>query len=131
MLTDITERLLSLGYTVVQGDNWVLEYISSKVESSIKGDCGVYDPLTLAIKIPDELHQIAVDRVCGEFLHSKKASGALVGFDLTATVKTIQEGDIKVDFGGSLTPEQRLDALINYLLNQGKGDIASHRKIKW
>lgn len=134
MLTDVTERLASLGYIVVAGDTWVLDFISNKVENYIKNDCGVYDKTTLKIVIPAELHWVAVDMVCGEFLQGKKTGGSLTGFDLSAPVKQIQEGDTNTTFAfgsGSMTPEQRLDAMIDFLLNHGKGELASYRCFKW
>lgn len=130
MLTDVTERLASFGYTVVQADAWVLGFISDKVEASIKNDCGIWDKNTEAIVIPEKLHGIAVDRVCGEFLNNKKSTGSLAGFDLTAVAKSITTGDTRVDLT-VVSPEQRLDALIDFLLNRGKGELTSHRCIRW
>jgi hypothetical protein len=130
MLADVTERLASLGYTVTTDDNWVLGFISNKVEVSIKNDCGVYDIDSKTIVIPDALHGVAVDMVCGEFLKGKKSTGTLTGFDLSPVTKSIAEGDTKVEFS-QITPEQRLDAMLDYLLNHGKGELVSHRCIRW
>ena len=107
MVADITERLQSLGYTVVEGDSWLLSFISDSVESRMILDCGVYDTTVKALVIPTEAHRITVDKICGEFLKSKKATGTIPGFDLTAAVKQIQEGDTSITYAigsGDKTP---------------------------
>lgn len=134
MLEDVTARLELFGYTVIEADAWVLNFIIQKVEKSIKTDCGVYDSDTSSIIIPDGLHEVAVDMVVGEFLFSKKSVGQLTGFDVSAAIKQIQEGDTSITYAigdGDNTPERRLDALISYLLNHGKGELASYRCFKW
>jgi len=127
MLEDVTARLASFGYTVTGDDSWVLDFIIQKVENHIKNDCNVD-------AVPEGLHNIAVDMVVGEFLLSKKSTGQLTGFNLDAAIKQIQEGDTSVTFAigeGDSTPEKRLDTLISYLMNYGKGDFASYRCFKW
>lgn len=127
MLDDVKKRLESFAYTVTEADNWMLEFIIQKVENSIKADCNINT-------IPDGLHNIAVDMAVGEFLLNKKSRGQLEGFDLEAAVKQIHEGDTSVTFAigdGSKTPEERLDELILYLMNYGKGKFAAYRCIKW
>lgn len=127
MLEDVTKRLESFGYEVIEADNWMIEFLIQKIENSIKVDCNINT-------IPEELHEIAVDMVVGEFLLNKKSRGQLEGFDLEAAVKQIHEGDTSVTFAigdGSKTPEERLDELILYLMNYGKGKFAAYRCIKW
>lgn len=127
MLEDVTKRLESFGYEVTEADAWMIEFLIQKIENSIKADCNINT-------IPEELHEIAVDMVVGEFLLNKKSRGQLEGFDLEAAVKQIHEGDTSVTFAigdGSKTPEERLDELILYLMNYGKGKFAAYRCIKW
>lgn len=127
MLEDVTKRLESFGYEVTEADNWIIEFLIQKIKNSIKADCNINT-------IPEELHEIAVDMVVGEFFLNKKSRGQLEGFDLEAAVKQIHEGDTSVTFAigdGSKTPEERLDELILYLMNYGKGKFATYRCIKW
>lgn len=134
MLEDVTARLASFGYTVTEGDSWVLGFIITKVENHIKSDCGVYDATTGTIVVPEGLHNVAVDMVVGEFLLGKKSTGQLTGIDISAMEKSIQEGDTTVTFAigsGDKTPEQRLDELILFLMNNGKGSFASYRSFSW
>lgn len=133
MLDDVTARLASFGYVVIESDAWMLNFIIQKVQNHIKKDCGVYDPVTLTMVIPEGLKEVAVDMVVGEFLLYKKSTGQLTGFDLDAAVKSIQEGDTNITFAigvGSMTPEERLNALIGYLMHP-ETDFAMYRCIRW
>jgi hypothetical protein len=129
MKSDIIQRLESLGYTKCDNDDWVLEMLIEKVENQIKTECNTTEP-------PDELYWVAVDMVCGEFLKGKKASGDLSRFaaDITATaLKTNTQGDTSVTFATDKTvsPEERLDSVINRLLNSGKPQFARFRRLVW
>ena len=100
-----------------------------KVENTIKNDCNVS-------KIPNGLINIAIDMAVGEFLLVKKTFSPddIAGLDLSTAVKQIQEGDTNVTFAageGSLTAEQRLENLINYLLTYGKGEFVHYRRLIW
>ena len=77
---------------------------------------------------------MAVYMAVGEYLNMKKCSGQLEGFDLDAAVKSIQEGDTNITFAlgeGSSTPEQRLNSLIDYLINGRIGEIYRYRRLVW
>lgn len=127
MLEDVTARLASFGYTVTEVDAWVLNFIITKVEDHIKSECNVD-------VVPYGLHNIAVDMVVGEFLLGKKSTGQLTGIDISAVEKSIQEGDTNITYAvgnGDKTPEQRLDELILYLINYGKGSFTSYRTFAW
>lgn len=125
----VKDRLKSLGYEVKADDEFALTFCVEKVRSTIKNEINWQD-------VPEELEHIAVDMAAGEFLLSKKtfAPNDLVGFDLDYAVKQIQTGDTNTVFAtgeGSLTPEQRLTAFINYLLSYGKAEFNSFRRIRW
>jgi hypothetical protein len=128
-LDDVISRLQSLGYTVQESDSWAITFVIDKVVNTIKNACNVKT-------IPEGLYQVAVDMVCGEFLLAKKGSGALQGFEMDlaqAVLKQVQEGDTNVTFGveSSLSPEQRLNAAIDYLINYGKNQFVTYRRLKW
>ncbi len=121
----IVQRLASLGYTVTDADTWVIGFCKDKVENHIKNTCNI-------TSIPEGLVEIAVDRVCGEFLFGKKQSGQLDGtFDFEAAVKSVQTGDTNVSFDVAQSPENRFNTLLNYLQSRGEGDLVCYRKIKW
>lgn len=125
----VKDRLKSLGYEVKADDEFALTFCIEKVRNTIRNE-------TNQNEVPEGLEHIAVDMAAGEFLLSKKtfAPNDLVGFDLDYAVKQIQTGDTNTVFAtgeGSLTPEQRLTAFINYLLSYGKAEFNSFRRIRW
>lgn len=127
MLEDVKARLASFGYTVTEADAWILDFIIQKVENHIKNQCNTS-------AVPEGLYEIAVDMAVGEFLLNKKSMGNLAGFNLETAIKQIQEGDTSITYAigdGDLTPEKRLDLLIDYLMNRGKNELLSYRCIKW
>ena len=84
--------------------------------------------------IPEGLESVAVYMAVGEYLNMKKTVGQLTGFDLDAAIKQIQEGDTNTVFAlgeGSLTPEQRLNVLIDYLINGRSDELYRFRKMVW
>lgn len=84
--------------------------------------------------IPEGLESVAVYMAVGEYLNMKKTVGQLTGFDLDAAIKQIQEGDTNTVFAigeGSSTPEQRLNSLIDYLINGRIGEIYRYRRLVW
>jgi len=129
-LDDARARLEALGYAYDEmADEWMLGYIVDKVASTIKNDCNVD-------AVPDGLRHIAADMAVGEFLMALKGCGRLAGFaaDLAAAiVKQTQSGDTSVTFAvdGMQTPEQRLDGLIRFLMDSGRGQLAAYRRLKW
>ena len=126
MLDDVKKRLESFGYEVTEADAWVLDFIIKKVENHIKNQCNTST-------VPEGLYEIAVDMAVGEFLLGKKNIGQLTGFDLDAAIKSIQEGDTNITYAfgnGSMTPEERLNQLIDYLMHP-EADFVSYRCLKW
>lgn len=129
MLERIKERLQSIGYAVKDSDDIAINFAMQKVENTIKNDCNIS-------AIPDGLMNIAIDMVVGEFLMSKKtfAPDDLLNFNLDAAIKQIQEGDTNISFAvgeGSKTDEQRLDNFIDYLLNYGRDEFITYRRLRW
>lgn len=126
----ILQRLVSFGYKPSEADSWMITFCMQKVENHIKNSCNISE-------IPDGLIEIEIDRICGEFLFSKKQSGQLNadnGFDVDMAIKQVQAGDTNVTFAvgeGSETLETKLNTLISYLMNFGEGDFVCYRQIKW
>lgn len=126
MKNDVTQRLASFGYTVVQADDWMLDFIIQKGTNHILNSCNISE-------IPEGLHQMAVDMVVGEFLMGKKASGQLDESEIMSSeaVTTIKLGDTQVNFGEDRTPSQQLDSLIAFLMKGYEADLTSYRCMKW
>lgn len=128
-VSSVIERLRSIGYEVKEGDIFSLTFCVEKVRNTIKNETNLQD-------VPEGLEPIAIDMVMGEFLLEKKtfAPDDITGLDLTGAVKEIKEGDTTVSFGtgeSTQTPEQRLTTYINYLLNYGRSEFSSYRRLKW
>jgi hypothetical protein len=122
-------RLRSLGYSVQESDAWMIAFIIQKVANTIKNICNIS-------VVPKSLKQVAIDMICGEFLLNKKNTGQLDGFEIdvdSPALKQTQSGDTNVVFAleGMKTPEQRLDAVINYLMTYGLNQLIGFRRIKW
>lgn len=129
---DIKEKvkklLKKIGCTADSSDDWLIDFVIDKVENSIKNTCNISI-------IPKMLYEIEVSMAAAEFLMLKKNSGQLniENIDFEVMTKAITEGDTRVEFNtdGSFTPEQRFNTLVDYLLNNRKGDLLSYRCIKW
>lgn len=108
-------------------DDPLLDMVLTNVQWRIKN-------LSNLSEIPEGLESLAVSMAVGEYLNMKKVSGQLDGFDLDAAIKQIQEGDTNTVFAigdGSSTPEQRLDALISYLINGRTREFYRFRRLVW
>lgn len=126
MRDDVVAMLTALGVTGADTDP-LLDIFLMNVQQRImnKINCSA---------IPEGLEGVAVYMAVGEYLNMKKCSGQLEGFDLDAAVKSIQEGDTNITFAlgeGSSTPEQRLNSLIDYLINGRIGEIYRYRRLVW
>lgn len=122
----VLNRLVSFGYTLKEDDAWSLSFVMRLVENHFNNSCNT-------TSIPDGLFYEAVDRVCGEFLFTKKQTKQLdIGdLDLTGAVTSISAGDTTVQFAGGSSDEDKLNQFLNYLMNRGEGDFVCYRKLKW
>lgn len=126
MRDQVISMLTALGVTWVVGDP-LLDILLQNVQQRILSK-------TNQSVIPEGLESVAVYMAVGEYLNMKKAIGQLTGFDLDAAIKQIQEGDTNTVFAigeGSLTPEQRLNGLIDYLINGRSDELYRFRKLVW
>ncbi|MCI8312562.1 MAG: hypothetical protein HFI12_10215 [Lachnospiraceae bacterium] len=129
MVEQARERLESFGYLLKDGDEVILAFSLQKVENTIKNDCNVSS-------VPKGLVSIAIDMAVGEFLTAKKAftPDDIAGLNLDYAVKQIQVGDTNTVFAtgeGNLTPEQRLNSFLSYLLTHGRDEFSCYRKLRW
>lgn len=126
MREQVIAMLTALGVTRA-ADDPLLGIVISNVQWRVKNETNLKE-------IPEGLESVAVYMAVGEYLNMKKVSGQLEGFDLEAAVKQIQEGDTNTVFAigdGNSTPEQRLDSLINFLINGRLDEIYRYRRLVW
>lgn len=118
-------RLDSLGYSYnSETDSWLLTFCRESVESRIKNR--INDS-----SIPNQLQEIEVDMICGEFLMAKKSTNQLNGYDFERIVQSIREGDTQVTFQSGSTPEQQFDSLIGNMIHGHDEDLIRFRKLVW
>ena len=126
---DVWRLLEAYGYGVQPSDDWLIGFCIQKVDNSIRNKCN-------APELPEGLMKLAAQMAAGEFFLAKKSMGQLDGFslDFEPAAASIQEGDTSVKFAidaGSLTPEQRLDAFIAYLIKGDEAEFAKYRRLQW
>lgn len=131
VMYDVTKRLELYGYTLKDTDSYLLTVAFERVRGTIHNDCNVKD-------VPLGLRHVAADMTLGEFLRAKLTFSPddLATFDLDVAVKQIQTGDTNTVFAvggndGSMTPEQRLNAYISYLLTAGRSEFSAYRRLRW
>ena len=126
MRKEVVSMLTALGVLGAAYDPF-LDIVISNVQYKVQNETNRAD-------LPEGLKSVAVYMAVGEYLNMKKVSGQLDGFDLDAAIKQIQEGDTNTVFAigdGSSTPEQRLDALISYLINGRTREFYRFRRFVW
>jgi len=127
-LEDVKARLGQFGYTTDSADENILNFIMSKVSNEVMRDCNIS-------LIPSELENIVIDMIVGEFLLNKKSiSPASFIIDLSSAIKQVEEGDTTITFAigsGDLTPEKRLDNLIEFLINGKRSILNNYRCLSW
>ena len=126
MRDQVISMLTALGVTGAATDP-LLDILLQNVQQRILNK-------TTQSVIPEGLESVAIYMAVGEYLNMKKTVGQLTGFDLDAAIKQIQEGDTNTVFAigeGSLTPEQRLNGLIDYLINGRSDELYRYRKLVW
>ena len=127
MYGDIIIRLLSFGYMVnPEKDDGYINILMEKVTSEIKNN-------TNQNAVPVGLYHVAVDMVCGEFLQLKSITGQLDETELNtaAVIKAISEGDTSITYAVNDAVACPVDTLIHWLLNHGRGQFTTYRRIAW
>jgi len=123
MIEVVKKRLESLGYEVVDHDNWALSFIIEKTSDHIENSCNIST-------IPDNLFFFTADFICTEFLRGKKAIGQLEGFDVEAAVKQIKAGDTSITYAiaDSMDSLESLHQSMNMSLQQ---QLVKYRRLAW
>lgn len=113
MLEEVKEKIKSLGFTDIFLDDEVLEHYIKLI----------YDEITLNINwtyIPEQLHEVYIDMVCGEYLYSLYMQGKLLDIPDSlqpGNIGSITAGDVSLGVTGMETEQSRLLTLIDSLRN--------------
>lgn len=127
-IDNIKERLLSLGYETTDNDTFALGFLQTKEENYVKHFCNIKE-------IPECLDQVIIDKICGEFLSQKKATGSSSTDGGTNTmgasgvVKKIQDGDTTVEF--EVSSNITFNTVVKDLTKSYEEELIRHRKICW
>lgn len=124
MIETIKSRLHSLGYEADNNDIFALKFLLKETESHIKNFCNIK-------VLPVELEQMVVNKVSGNFLAQKKASGQLTSGQMEAVVKKIQDGDTTVEMARSVDSETIFSNYINDLTHGHDDCLIKYRKLCW
>lgn len=123
MLDKIKAFIKSLGYTVKDVDNSLIDYILDNETNRLKNDIN-------QTEIPSELEYLLIERVVSAFFNMKISTNSLGDdFSFDEAVKSIKMGDTSYDFGNVSSQK---DMFTNYINSLGKGsDYICYRKFKW
>ena len=127
---DIKKRLESFGYSAVSENEAALAFALKKASDICKNDCNVSE-------VPEGLESIVTDMAVGEVLLAIKtfnpSSLSSIGLSFESAVKELSEGDTRISFAteGNHSDEQRLDTLIDLLINGRKSEFACYRRLRW
>lgn len=117
---EVAERLAMLGYTVTEEQRGAVDYAVSIATERLKAELNRTD-------IPDALHYTHIDIAAGIFLQSTQSAIA-AGDNSSAPVKSISEGDVRVEYD---TARSSISALIAELTNPPEKVLSAYRRIKW
>lgn len=124
MIEKVKARLASLGYEVVEADDFGIQFAVQKAEQYIKHFCNI-------IEIPDCLSHVWVDMAAGDFLQTKKSIGQLSSIQIEPIVKKIQEGDATVEYAATVDREATFNAYLDKMVHGHEVELISHRKLRW
>ncbi len=116
---EVAGRLAMLGYNVTEEQRGAVDYAISMAAEKLTAELNRDD-------IPEALHCTHIDLAAGIFLQSTQAAEA--GADPSAPVKSISEGDVRVEYD---TAGGTMSALIAKLTNPPEKILAAYRRFKW
>jgi hypothetical protein len=122
----VVERLMSFGVAPTDEDAWMIAYTTKGTVNHVLNEINHQ-------KIPEGLHEVVVDMICGELLNAKFLSGQLDldSLNLDGMIQSVKEGDTTVNFSAEGSDEAKLKNLLSWLI-QGKGcDLLCYRKMRW
>ena len=116
---EVAGRLAMLGCTVTEEQRGAVDYAISMSTERLRAELNRAD-------IPDELHYTHIDIAAGLFLQSTQSAAA--GDNSSVPVKSISEGDVRVEYD---TARSSISTLIAELTNPPEKLLSAYRRIKW
>lgn len=124
MIEQVKARLASLGYEVVEADDFGIQFAVQKAEQYIKHFCNINE-------VPDCLSHVLIDKAAGDFLLTKKSLGQLSSIQIEPIVKKIQEGDATVEYAATVDREATFNAFLDKMVHGQDSELIAHRKLRW
>ena len=121
IIQDVISRLRDLGYDAIENDSSIA-YAINRAKERILNDIN-------CTEIPEGLRCTFIDMACGYYLQDMKATGTLETGN--SPVSSITEGDVSVSFDTNLTPDAKLSALVQSLINPNPSLFSRYRRVKW
>lgn len=115
--------------TVERLDSWEIKEIQAfELAFAVNSVTEYIKNATNQLTVPEGLTFTAVDMVCGEFLQKRLDTDNLEEFKVEQAIKTLKIGDTSTTFKDGQS--SGIHVLISTLTSR-KGDVLSHRKLKW
>ena len=126
-LREVFKLIQAIGYTIVDGDSWLVGFCVQKVEQEIKNACNVQS-------VPLGLYKCATGLVVADFLNLKRANGNLDvdSLNFEPVVKQLQEGDTQINYATDtvMSGEQRFDLFLSACY-KGREQFIGYRRLIW
>nr|DAV76423.1 MAG TPA: tail connector protein [Caudoviricetes sp.] len=122
-------RLKMFKIVPTKDDEDILEYLINKSLNSINN---ITNQDYTADTFPTPIFEIWVDKAAGEYINLKKTTGELPeNYDLSLLATQIKLGDTSVNLGENTGngDEQRLNAVINFLMFGRDGELIRFRRM--
>lgn len=113
-IEDLALRLCDLGFEVPENHSDMLKEAVKRAEQCVMNTCNCEN-------VPEELSFVALDIAAGEYLLAARCKGE------DFLVESVSEGDVSVSF----KDESPVDGIIDMLLNSGRDEMLSFRRVKW
>ena len=124
---EVVENIIDL--TVERLDSWEIKEIQPfELAFAVSSVTEYIKNATNQLTVPEGLTFTAVDMVCGEFLQKRLDTDNLEEFKVEQAIKTLKIGDTSTTFKDGQS--SGIHVLISTLTSR-KGDVLSHRKLKW
>lgn len=124
---DTIENIID--FTVERLDSWEIKEIQPfELAFAVNSVTEYIKNATNQLTVPEGLTFTAVDMVCGEFLQKRLDTDNLEEFKVEQAIKTLKIGDTSTTFKDGQS--SGIHVLISTLTSR-KGDVLSHRKLKW
>lgn len=129
-IEEIKKRLKMFKYTVSNSQEEIdsIKYFSEMVLDQINNIANQNYSLET---LPKPLKYLFIDKVVGGVLNHNRSCGNLSEYDFNPLEKSIQEGDTRIEFNNSKSPEELFDLAVAYLMYGRDKELYRFRRIQW